>query len=257
MQEAVDINSDVGESFGNYSFGADADIMPYLSSANVACGFHAGDPVHMERTVTLAKEHNVTVGVHWGLPDVAGFGRRRIDISPDEARCLTLYQIGALQTIAASVGATIDHLVPHGALYPMLSENEAIAGAMIDAIMKVNPNWVLYWPTPLERHCFYEIAQKEGIPIAHELCIDLEYRSNGSLVIERNKAPMDPSRAADRVQRLLEDGKLGTVDDDDIEFEAQALLLHGDAPNAADVAKAVHGVLERLNVAVRPAATLI
>ena len=192
MQRAMDINSDVGESFGNYAFGADAEIMPHLSSANVACGFHAGDPVHMERTVTLARENDVAVGVHWGLPDVNGFGRREMKISTDEARCITLYQIGALRQVAASVGATIDHLVPHGALYPMLARDEAIAGAMVDAINSVGEPWVLYWPTPLERHRFYEIAAAEGIPIIHEFCADLGYRADGSVIVERMKKPVDP-----------------------------------------------------------------
>ena len=199
MQRAMDINSDVGESFGNYSFGADAEIIPHLSSVNVACGFHAGDPVHMERTVTLAKENDVAVGVHWGLPDVNGFGRREMTISTDEARCLTLYQIGALRQIASSVGATIDHLVPHGALYPMLARDEKIGGAMVDAINSVGEPWVLYWPTPLERHRFYEIAGREGIPIIHEICIDLDYRADGSLIVERVKQARDPAYIADRV----------------------------------------------------------
>ena len=115
MQRAMDINSDVGESFGNYAFGADAEIMPHLSSASVACGFHAGDPVHMERTVTLARENDVAVGVHWGLPDIAGFGRREMSISPDGARCLTLYQIGVLRTtlermqVAVRPASTVVH----------------------------------------------------------------------------------------------------------------------------------------------------
>ncbi len=257
MQRAMDVNSDVGESFGNYSFGADAEIMPHLSSANVACGFHAGDPVHMERTVTLAKENDVAVGVHWGLPDIAGFGRREMNISADEARCLTLYQIGALRQIAASVQATIDHLVPHGALYPMLAVNEAIGGAMVDAINSVGERWVLYWPTPLERHRFYEIAQREGIPVIHELCIDLQYRADGSLIVERTKKPVDTGFVADRLQRFIEDGKLRTVDDTDLEFEAQAILVHGDGPNAAEVVGAVRTTLERMQVAVQPASTLV
>ena len=257
MQRAMDINSDVGESFGNYSFGADAEIMPHLSSANVACGFHAGDPVHMERTVTLAKENDVAVGVHWGLPDVNGFGRREMTISADEARCLTLYQIGALRQIAASVGTTIDHLVPHGALYPMLARDEAIGGAMVDAINCVGQPWVLYWPTPLERHRFYEIAASEGIPIVREICIDLQYRADGSLIVERMKKPVDPSLVADRVQRFVEESKLRTVDDTDLEFEAQAILVHGDGPNAAEVVGAVRTTLERMQVAVRPASTLV
>ena len=257
MQRAMDINSDVGESFGNYSFGADAEIIPHLSSVNVACGFHAGDPVHMERTVTLARENDVAVGVHWGLPDVNGFGRREMKISTDEARCLTLYQIGALRQIAASVGATIDHLVPHGALYPMLARDEKIAGAMVDAINSVGEPWVLYWPTPLERHRFYEIAGREGIPIIQEICIDLDYRADGSIIVERVKQARDPGLIADRVQRFVEEGKVRTVDDTDLEFEAQAILLHGDGPNASEVVSAVRTTLERMQVAVQPASTLV
>ncbi len=257
MPHAMDINSDVGESFGNFSFGADAEIMPHLSSANVACGFHAGDPVHMERTVRLAQQNGVAIGVHWGLPDVAGFGRREMNISTDEARCLTLYQIGALRQIADSMGASIDHLVPHGALYPMLAKNEAIAGAMIDAINRVGEGWVLYWPTPLERHRFYEIAQAEGIPVVQELCIDLQYRGDGSLIVERQKQPMEPSRVADRLERFVRDGKLRTVDDTDIEFEAQAILVHGDGPNAVEVVSTVCDTLDGMQVAVRPASTLV
>lgn len=256
MPRAIDINSDVGESYGNYSFGADVEIMPFLSSANIACGFHAGDPVHMERTVSLAKRHGVAVGVHWGLPDVAGFGRRRIDISVDEARCLTLYQIGALRAFTEAAGVEIDHLVPHGALYPMLAKSESIARAMIDAIKSISREWVLYWPTPLEHHYLYAIAEKEGLRVIPELCVDLQYRGDGSLIVERVKQRMDPNIVAERVSRFIEDGKLRTVDGNDIEFEAQAMLVHGDGPNALEVVTAVRRTLERLGVEVRPASTI-
>ena len=188
--------------------------------------------------------------MHWGLPDVNGFGRREMKVSTDEARCLTLYQIGALRQIASSVGATIDHLVPHGALYPMLARDEKIGGAMVDAINSVGEPWVLYWPTPLERHRFYEIAGREGIPIIHEICIDLDYRADGSLIVERVKQARDPGYIADRIQRFVEESKLRTVDDTDLEFEAQAILLHGDGPNATEVVSAVRTTLERMQVAV-------
>ena len=257
MQTAIDMNSDVGESYGAFSFGADAEIMDCLSSANVACGFHAGDPVHMERTVKLAKENGVSVGVHWGLPDVTGFGRRRMAITPEEARCLTVYQIGALQAVAKAQGAVLDHLVPHGALYSMLSEDEAIAGAMVEAILLTDPSLTLYWPTPLQDHCFYRIASENGIPIANEVCVDMDYRADGGLVLSRTVAKRDPEAVADRVQRFLEEGKLETVDGADIEFDAQALLLHGDGPNAAQIARVIRNRLTSLGVALHPAAQLV
>lgn len=257
MQNAIDMNSDVGESYGAFSFGADAEIMSCLSSANVACGFHAGDPVHMERTVKLAKDHGVSVGVHWGLPDVTGFGRRRMAISPEEARCLTVYQIGALRAVAEGQGAVLDHLVPHGALYSMLAEDESIAGAMVDAILMTDPTLVLYWPTPLQDHCFYRIAAENGIPIAQEICVDMEYRADGGLVLGRTVAAHDPAEVADRVQRFVEDGKLASVDGADLEFEAHALLLHGDGPNAGPLAQAIRDRLSALGVALKPAAQLV
>lgn len=258
MQTAIDMNSDVGESYGAFSFGADDEIISCLSSANVACGFHAGDPVHMERTVKLAKSHGVSVGVHWGLPDVTGFGRRRMAISAEEARCMTIYQIGALQAVALAQGTVLDHLVPHGALYSMLAEDEAIAGAMVDAILMTDPSLVLYWPTPLQKdHCFYRIAGENGIPIAHEICVDMEYRADGGLVLGRTVEAHEPEAVADRVQRFVEDGKLATVDGTDIEFEAQALLLHGDGPNAGALARAIRQRMDKIGVSLRPAAQLV
>ena len=128
---------------------------------------------------------------------------------------------------------------------------------MIDAINRTEQNWVLYWPTPLERHRFYEIAQSEGIPIIHELCIDLDYRADGSLVVERRKVPKDISAIADRLQRFIEDGKLSTVDGAELEFSAQAILVHGDGPNAVDVVSTVRSTLEAMQVSIQPASTLI
>src|SRR6476659_2047911 len=137
MISAIDLNCDVGEGYGNYRMGQDEEIMQYLSSANVACGFHAGDPITMERTVAAAKQYGVAVGVHWGLPDVLGFGRRRIDLSEADARCITIYQIGALRAFAEAAGVEIDHLVPHGALFAMLADHEGLAKAVLSAITAI------------------------------------------------------------------------------------------------------------------------
>lgn len=256
MIGALDLNCDTGESYGNYRIGLDEEIMPYLSSTNIACGFHAGDPVIMERTIALAKQYGVSVGVHWGLPDVLGFGRRRMDISPADARCITIYQIGALKGFADAAGVEVDHLVPHGALFSMLADSEPLAKAVISGITAITRKWVLYWPTPLQRHRFYELAQQEGLVIVPELAVDLHYRADGSLVLERAKQRWDPSEVADRIERFVECGKLRTVDGTDLEFEAKALLLHGDGPNALDIAKAIRGTLSRLGVQICPASTL-
>ena len=256
MIKAVDINCDMGESFGNYSFGEDEAIMPYLSSANVACGFHAGDPVTMERTVRFAKRHSVMLGVHWGLPDLVGFGRRSMDLSADDARCLTLYQAGALLAFAKANEVAIDHWVPHGALYPMLAKDETIGRAMLDAIAASGIEATLYWPTPVQTHRFYELASERGFRIVPEIAADLQYRADGSLVIERTKQPQDLNALADRLQRFFETGKVRTVDGTDIEFEARAILIHGDGPNALDVARTVRSLMDRMHVRVQPASTL-
>lgn len=256
MIRAIDINCDVGESFGNYSFGADSTIMPYLSSANVACGFHGGDPVHMDRTVKLAKSVGIPVGVHWGLPDLAGFGRRRLDLSLEEARCITLYQAGALAMVAAANGVTVDHWVPHGALFAMLGTEEQLSEAMLDAISESRIEPLLYWPTPLQPHCFYERALRRGFRVVSEFAADLGYAADGSLIIERHKAAKDPAAVADRLQRFLEDGEVEAVDGSVLHFPAQAILVHGDAPNAAKVVAAVRAVVDRLGISVQPASII-
>ena len=244
----LDLNCDVGESFGNFRFGADEDIMPFLTSANVACGFHAGDPLVMERTVALANRHQVSLGIHWGLPDLVGFGRRRIDVSPDELRALTLYQMGALQAFASASGARITHLVPHGALFWMLSDNVALADAVIDAIMSFNPELALFWPAPLKRHELYERAKVANIKVVKEFAADLQYGSDGSLILERVKKPVEISALEDRLHRAIVDGKVDTVDGATISFEFDAVLLHGDSPGAAKLAAACRKVFEAAGV---------
>jgi 5-oxoprolinase (ATP-hydrolysing) subunit A len=257
MIKEIDINCDMGESFGNYSFGADREIMPYLSSVNVACGFHGGDPVHMERTVKLASACGVAIGVHWGLPDLSGFGRRRMDLSADEARCITLYQAGALLAFATANGVVVDHWVPHGALYPMLARDETLANAMLDAIALTGIEPIIYCPTPREPHRFYEMARERGFTVVPEIAADLRYRADGSLVIERQKQPQDLSEFGDRLQRFLESGRVATIDGGDLEFEAQAILIHGDGPNALDVARTARSLVNRLGIAVKPASTVV
>jgi 5-oxoprolinase (ATP-hydrolysing) subunit A len=254
MIDTIDLTCDMGESYGNFRHGADEELMPYISSANVACGFHAGDPVHMDRTVKLAKHHAVSVGVHFGLPDVAGFGRRRMDISTEEARAMTLYQIGALQAFANAHKVKIGHVLPHGVLYSMLAE-ETIARAVLSAIVDSNREWILFWPTPLQRHNFYMMAEHEGLRVVPAVTIDLDYRADGSVIVERIKQARDPSAISDRLQRFIETGKLATVDGKDMEFQAGAIIFHGDGPNAVDLARAIRATLDRMGIKVMAAAT--
>ena len=140
----IDLNCDMGESFGAWTLGHDAALMPYLTSANIACGFHAGDPAVMRQTVRLALQHNVAIGVHPGLPDLAGFGRRNLDISADEAFEMVVYQLGALGAVARAEGGVLHHVKPHGALYNMAATNAALAQAIAEAVYKVQPELVLY-----------------------------------------------------------------------------------------------------------------
>lgn len=254
MIDTIDLTCDMGESYGNFRHGADEELMPYISSANVACGFHAGDPVHMDRTVKLAKHHAVSIGVHFGLPDVAGFGRRRMDISTEEARAMTLYQIGALQAFANAHKVKIGHVLPHGVLYSMLAE-ETIARAVLSAIVDSNREWILFWPTPLQRHNFYMMAEHEGLRVVPAVTIDLDYRADGSVIVERIKQARDPSAISDRLQRFIETGKLATVDGKDMEFQAGAIIFHGDGPNAVDLARAIRATLDRMGIKVMAAAT--
>ncbi|MEQ8697091.1 MAG: 5-oxoprolinase subunit PxpA, partial [Bauldia litoralis] len=152
MPGRIDINCDCGESFGNWSMGADEALMPLITTANVACGFHGGDPLVMQRTVADAHRNGVAVGAHPGLPDLVGFGRRRMDISPAEAYAAVVYQVGALKGFLAPLGMTLHHVKPHGALYGMLNDQDDLAAAVAEAIRDTCPSPLLYWPAPVERH---------------------------------------------------------------------------------------------------------
>jgi len=259
MFEAIDINCDVGEGYGNYTFGSDEEIMPYLSSANIACGFHGGDPIHMERTIKLAKEHGVAIGAHWGLPDVLGFGRRRMDISAADARCICLYQVGALRGVAGSQDMDIDHLGPHGVLDAMLGKEEELAQATVNAIKKLNKNkdWAVYWSTPAKDNIFMDMLQMEGFRVVPEIIADLEYNADGSVIIERSKKPTDVEAMGRRLEQFLTTGKLPAIDGSEIEFDVKAILFHGDGPNALEVAKKIRGIVDNLGIKVVPASQLV
>jgi 5-oxoprolinase (ATP-hydrolysing) subunit A len=242
----VDINVDMGESFGRWSLGDDAHVMPWITSANVACGFHAGDPATMRASVRLAGEHGVGVGAHVGLPDLLGFGRRRMDVSAAEVRDYAAYQLGALAAIAASEGARVAHVKPHGALYVLCSNSDEHASALAQAIAGYDAGV----PLLLLSGRVAGAVESHGVRLVVEAFPDLDYDPEGGLVIEPVKRAWEPDRVAQRAVRLAREGRIDASDGSDLRVDAETVCLHGDAPNAAAVARAVRAALERAGVRV-------
>ena len=227
----VDISSDVGEAFGNYSFGNDEAIMKFISSANVACGFHAGDPSIMRKTVMLAKQNGVAVGAHVGLPDMLGFGRRVMHISPEECKDYVLYQIGALKSFVEASNMKLQHANCHGALTAMSNKDEGIARAIVEAIKEADPNlYFMSRPGLLS----YEIAKDMGLCVKTYVGVDLQYYSDGRFVMERHKEPVDSAEVARRATKVLQEKRIESVDGGYYEVNPDTLLVHGDNPNVID-----------------------
>lgn len=239
----MDINCDCGESYGNWSMGADETVLPHITTANVACGFHGGDPLTMERTVDLCARLDLAVGAHPGLPDLMGFGRRRMDISPEEAYAYVVYQAGALAGFLRAHGRTLHHVKPHGALYLMLNERADLAEAVVRAIRDVCPAPRLYWPAPVEGRALPEAARAAGIPVVREVYFDLRYDTDARLVLQRKKEPVDLDDLRVRLRDYLATGEIVTVDGTRLALAAESLCVHGDGPNAADVARTMREIL--------------
>jgi 5-oxoprolinase (ATP-hydrolysing) subunit A len=239
---AIDINCDMGESFGNYTMGRDGEVMPYITSANVAGGFHAGDPHVMRETVDLAAEYGVGVGIHPGLPDMMGFGRRTMDASPEEVRDYVIYQLGALLGFARAADVDVQHVKPHGAMYSMLSESSEHARAVIEGVLEVDPD-LIYLATDTN---IYQVTEEyDGLDAVFEGYVDLQYRSDRTLIVEREKAGVDPDLAADRVVSIATRGEVEAADGTTIDVPADSICIHGDAPNAVEVLETIHDRLDR------------
>jgi UPF0271 protein len=233
------INCDMGEGFGLYRCGDDAGIMPFISLANVACGFHASDPTVMHRTVRLAKQHGVKVGAHPSLPDLQGFGRREMRMEPAELTDCLLYQIGALKAFLDAEGMALNHIKPHGALYGMAARSDEIASAICDAAEVFQAPLLGMAGTKHE-----EVYTKRGFTFIAEFYVDLDYDSEGRLIITREHAPWDPDAAAKRTVRAIAEKKVRTVDGNDIPMIADCICVHSDTPGAVAVAKAVKEAIQ-------------
>lgn len=242
----VDFNCDMGESFGPWKMGMDEEMIRTISSANIAGGFHAGDPRVMRQTVEMAKRYGVAVGIHCGFPDRVGFGRRFIRMTPEEIRDDFLYQLGALREFARYYGMEVQHVKPHGALYMMAAESEEISLAIIDAIRKVDPGLILYC---MEASCTYRLAKERGLRVAAEFYADREYRSDGQIVFTRGvDRELDAQQIARRVLRGVKEGRVTTVEGEDIEVAVDTVCVHGDTPGAVRLARTIAQVLRENGV---------
>jgi UPF0271 protein len=252
MTSRVDLNADMGESFGRWTLGNDERLMPHLSSANIACGFHGGDPHVMRRTVELALEHDVGIGAHVSLPDLIGFGRRRMAISPEELKDYVVYQTGALRAFAETGGGKLQHVKPHGALYTMIVDSPEYARAVSEAVASLGTDVILLMPPEVE-----PAASAAGIPFVPEGYVDLDYDRAGKIVIERVKQVREPEQMAEKTVRLIREGKVRSLEGGDLDLQVESICVHGDAPNAPEIAQAIRAGLERAGFEVVPLAALV
>ncbi|WP_035560819.1 LamB/YcsF family protein [Hymenobacter sp. IS2118] len=245
----VDLNCDMGESFGAWNMGHDEAILPFVTSANIACGFHAGDPAVMKRTVRAALRHGVAIGAHPGLPDLVGFGRRNMDISAEEAFAMTVYQLGALAAVAKAEGSQLHHLKPHGALYNMAATNAALAEAIAEAVYRVQPELTLYG---LAGSALTKAGEKLGLKTAHEVFADRTYQANGTLTPRRQPDALiaDAEVAIAQVLRMVQAGQVRAQQGHDVAIRADTVCIHGDGAHALEFA-------QRLNAALRDASVTL
>ncbi|WP_053387543.1 5-oxoprolinase subunit PxpA [Leucobacter japonicus] len=236
--EEVTVNSDMGEALGLHTFGNDPALMPIIDVANVACGFHSGDPQTMAATVALAHEHGVRIGAHPGLPDLVGFGRREMKLTADEVESLIRYQVGALSGFLKAHGLPLNHIKPHGSLYGMLARDE---GLMAGAVRVAADFDVPVFGIAGSAH--QRVAERAGVEFVGELYVDLDYNSEGGLIILRQPLATDPAAAAERTRRALETGMVLANDGTELPIAFRSICVHSDTPNAVEVAAAVRAAL--------------
>ncbi|MDP4551440.1 5-oxoprolinase subunit PxpA [Alkalihalobacillus macyae] len=249
MTFQIDLNSDLGESFGTYVLGQDEHVLELVSSANVACGFHAGDPHIMNKTVKWAKEHHVGIGAHPGFPDLMGFGRRNLNVTPEEAYTLVLYQIGALHGFCSAHDVRLQHVKPHGALYNMASKDPELANAIAQAVKDFDPELILFGLANSE---LIRAAQDAALPYASEVFADRTYQPDGTLTprVEKNAMIRDEQTAIDQVITMVKERKVTAVDGSIIDIEADTVCVHGDEPSALAFIKALRKRFDEENIVI-------
>ncbi len=245
--KTIDLNCDLGESFGAYTLGMDAQVIPHISSANIACGFHAGDPLVMQNTVALCKQHGVAVGAHPGLPDLVGFGRRNMAITPQEAKAAVMYQIGALQAFCKAADVPLRHVKPHGALYNMAAKDAALAKAICEGIREIDAKLILL---ALSGSAMITAAKEMGLSCASEVFADRAYMPDGTLVPRSSPDAMiqDDQLAITRTVQMAIHGKVTALDGIDIAIEADSVCVHGDNAQALTFVRHIRTALETAKV---------
>jgi len=251
MKINIDLNCDMGESFGPWPMGADAQVMPNISSANVACGAHAGDPTVMRRTIRLAKQHGVAVGAHPGFPDLQGFGRRELQMDPAEIEDSLVAQIGALAAIARAEGVTVQHVKAHGALYNMAVRDRRLAAAIAAAVKAFDPSLIMFG---LPESPLLEAGRAAGLRVAAEGFADRAYEPDGSLTPRSRPGAVihDPQAVVARAVRMIRDGGVVSTSGEEIRVAVDTICVHGDTHGAAELTRQIRVGLEAAGISVRP-----
>jgi 5-oxoprolinase (ATP-hydrolysing) subunit A len=241
----IDINADLGESFGNWRMGNDEALIPLVQTINVACGFHAGDPGHIRHTVELAKENGVAVGAHPGYPDLLGFGRRALKVRPDDAYAYVAYQVGALRAFLEIAGLTLHHVKPHGALDDAVYADEDLADAVAQALADLGVPMVYRAALP-GRDAFVEAVRAHGIRVVFELYPDLDYDADGLPHLAQHIHPRTGAEIASQVRQMLTEGTVTATTGEHVAVQASSICIHGDGPNSVEAARLVGAVVEEL-----------
>jgi len=253
----IDINCDLGESYGAFKVGNDEKIMPHITSANIACGFHAGDPMTMAQTVNLAKKHNVAVGAHPGYPDLLGFGRREMQLTPEEVKNYTIYQTSALQGFAKTAGISLQHVKPHGALYNTAVKDEKISTGVVEAVKALDHNLIIFAPP---KSVLAKVAINAGLRVAYEFFADRAYDADGSLVSRRqpNAIIQEPRKVVERAIKIVREGTVLAVDGEVVNLGyVHTICVHGDTPTAVKLAATLERVLIKAGIEAKSVGSFI
>ena len=252
----VDLNSDLGESFGAYTIGMDEAVIAHISSANIACGYHAGDPLVMDKTIAAAKAAGVAVGAHPGHPDLIGFGRRNLACTPKEAKAYIKYQMGAIQAFCTAHGVKLQHVKPHGALYNQAAKDMALSMAIAEAIAEVDKDVIFMG---LAGSCMLEAGKQCGLRVASEVFADRAYQADGSLVPRSKPGAVihDKDEAIARTIRMVTEGKVTAITGEEVAIDAHSICVHGDNPSAVEFVKNIRAKLQEQGVAIAPISEIV
>ena len=252
----IDLNCDLGESFGNYKIGMDEEVIPLISSANVACGYHASDPIVMQKTIAMTKKFGTAVGAHPGFPDLMGFGRRNLSVSPAEAKAYTLYQLGALDAFCRTQGVKMQHVKPHGALYNMAAKDYELARGICEAIYEFDKELIVL---ALSGGELVRAGQDIGLRTALEFFADRVYEEDGTLVNRRKEGAVitDENEALARVVRMIKENKLTAITGKDISIKADSVCVHGDGVKALEFVKKIREKLTDEQIAIKSLAEIV